>query len=159
MKLYELVGAYKQVQELLEEGHDLQDTLESIETSFEEKVEATCKVKLNMEAQITAIKAEEKRLQEKRKSLENQREKLVAYLETQLKNANIQKMRAGIHDVQFNLCPPSVEITDQSLIPKEFIKQELVEKPDKILMHERLKSGEEIPGVKLVTDKKKLKVK
>ncbi len=57
------------------------DTLESIEGAIEEKVEAIHRLYRNMQADIDALKAEEKRLSEKRKVLENEQKRLKEYTE------------------------------------------------------------------------------
>ena len=73
VKLYELTDDFKQVQQMIEEGHEgLEDTLESIELAIEDKLENIARLIKNIEGDIAAFKAEEKRLAERRRTLENE---------------------------------------------------------------------------------------
>ena len=70
MNLYELTDSYQKILQLIEDGGEgLEDTLESITDAIEDKADGYGKVIKNIEAQIEAIKNEEKRLADRRKSL------------------------------------------------------------------------------------------
>lgn len=75
MNIYELTGQYLALQEMIESGeYDeevLADTLEGVEGELEVKAENYARIIRNFEGNIDAIKAEEKRLKEKRAGLEN----------------------------------------------------------------------------------------
>lgn len=72
MNLYELSTNYLQIQEMIMEGAEgLEDTLESLNDAIEEKAVGYAKVIKNIEGQVLAIKEEEKRLAERRRSLES----------------------------------------------------------------------------------------
>ena len=55
MNLYELTGAYLQIQNMIEEGAEgLEDTLESIQDALEDKADGYGRVIRNLEAQAKA---------------------------------------------------------------------------------------------------------
>src|SRR5690606_32690570 len=70
MNLYELTGAYLQIQNMIEEGAEgLEDTLESLNDAIEDKAEGYGKIIRNLEAQANALREEEKRLADRRRSI------------------------------------------------------------------------------------------
>ena len=124
MKLYELTGAYADLQQKIEDGADpeaLADTMEAIEGAIEEKVEAIYQLRQNLQAEIDAYKAEEKRLADKRKALESRMEWLKEYVERELAAAGIDKVKTRIGTVGFRNAPPSINILDISRIPKDYL--------------------------------------
>lgn len=148
--LYELTDDFKQVQQMIEEGHEgLEDTLESIGLAIEDKLENIGKVIKNIEGEIEAFKAEEKRLAERRRTLENEVKNLKLYAEEQLKATGQKKMKSGVFTFAIQKNPPSVRITNEELIPKEYYVP-VDPKLDKKKLKDLLKDGEEIPGVELV---------
>ena len=150
VKLYELTDDFKQVQQMIEEGHEgLEDTLESIELAIEDKLENIARLIKNIEGDIAAFKAEEKRLAERRKTLENEVKNLKQYAEEQLKATGEKKIKAGTFTFAIQKNPPSVRITDEELIPKEYYVP-VDPKLDKTKLKNLLKEGEKIPGVELV---------
>jgi hypothetical protein len=74
MKLYELTGEWLSLMEMADDPEldeqAFQDTTEALEGDIDEKVENICKMIKNMEADADALKAEEKRLAARRKTLE-----------------------------------------------------------------------------------------
>ena len=78
--LYEVTGNILALQEMLENPMDdedvLADTLEAVQGEYEAKLEAYCKVIKNIEADMEALKAEAKRLTDKRKTLESNVDRL-----------------------------------------------------------------------------------
>jgi|SRR5690625_3057404 len=149
-KLYELTSDFMQIQEMIEEGHEgLEDTLESINLAIEEKLENIGKVIKNIEGEVAAFKAEEKRLAERRKTLENEIKNLKLYAEQQLKATGERKVKAGTFTFAIQKNPASVRVEDENMIPKNYFV-EVSPKLDKTTIKDLLKNGEKIPGVELV---------
>jgi predicted nuclease with TOPRIM domain len=153
MKLYELSNAYAQVLERLEEEGEtlsLRDTLESIQEPLEDKAENIAKLIQSINADCEVIKGEEKRLADRRKALENKVSSLKQYLFEQLEFAGIGKVKRPTITISVQNNPPSVDVVDDSLIPKSYwIVPEPVPTLDKKSIMKILKEGEEIPGVTL----------
>jgi hypothetical protein len=124
------------------------DTLASIDEAIEDKVEGAAKLVRCIESDIEAIKAEEKRLADKRKSLENKVVSIKEYLQHEMEFAGLDKVKRPTLTVSIQLNPPSAEILDESLVPSLY----MVPQPDKIdkkAILEALKEGEEIPGCEI----------
>src|SRR5690554_44600 len=112
MKLYELTENYLQLLEMAEDMDPelLRDTLESIQESIEDKAENTAKLIKSLEADVKAIKEEEKRLADRRKALEKKIENIKDYLQDQLELAGIDKVKRPTITVSIQNNPPSVRI-------------------------------------------------
>ena len=84
MKLYELTENYLNLQELLENPEVPQDlitsALEQVGEELEVKAENIAKLIKTLEVDIAGFKEEEKRLSDRRKSLENRVKNLKEYL-------------------------------------------------------------------------------
>lgn len=150
--LYELTNDFKIIQAMIEDGQEgLEDTLESIELAIEDKLENIGKVIRNLEGETAALKAEEKRLAEKRKSIENNIKRLKQYAEDSLRTTGERKVKTRLFTFTIQKNPPSVVVDDEKLIPKRYyIEQE--PKLDKRRLINELKemNAEEMPGVRLV---------
>jgi hypothetical protein len=124
------------------------DTLASIDEALEDKVENTAKLIRCLESDAEALKAEEKRLADKRKAIENKVSSIKEYLQHEMEFAGIDKIKRATVTVSIQLNPPSAEILDESIIPSSY----LVPQPDKIdrkAILKALKEGEEIPGCEI----------
>lgn len=149
MKLYELNESFQQIQTLIEEDQDgLQDTLESIELAIEEKLENIGKVIKNLEAEANAFKEEEKRLADRRRSLENNIKHLKQYAENSMVVTGDKKIKAGLFTFAIQKNPPSVSVFNDVIVPKKYYVP-VDPKLDKTKIKEDLKNGENIPGVEL----------
>ena len=88
MKLFEIANDYQSLIELIESGvyteSELADTLEGVKGMFEEKADNTACVIKNITAEIFALRAEERKLAERRRIKENQVERLREYLSNAL---------------------------------------------------------------------------
>lgn len=150
MKLYELTENYLQLLEMAEDMDPelLRDTLESIQESIEDKAENTAKLIKSLEADVKAIKEEEKRLADRRKALEKKIENIKDYLREQLELAGIDKVKRPTITVSIQNNPPSVRVVNEELIPSHFMIPQ-PPKLDKKGILEKLKNGEKVPGVEL----------
>ena len=122
--LYELQGALLQVQRMIEDGIEgLDDTLESIELTTADKLEGYAMVIKNIQSDIDGIKAEEKRLADRRKSMENSIERMKRAMHETL--LTVKDNRLKTDKFTFSLRKStSVQVVDEKLIPQQFIKTE-----------------------------------
>jgi hypothetical protein len=149
MKLYSLTNDYQQVLNLIEDGAEgLQDTLEAIEDAIEDKVENIGKVIKTIDAEVAGLKAEEQRLSDRRKSLENNTKRIKQYAEQSMQDAGMKKIKGQLFTFSIQKNPPSVDILDESLIPEIFFDQPEPVLNKKLLLSE-LKNGFEYKGVQL----------
>lgn len=153
--IYELNKNYQEVSALLEtaeteeELQAINDTLEMLDCSIEEKVENTAKYIKNVESDIEGIKAEINRLTALKKQKERNTEWLKSNIEYALKYKGIEKLEVGTFKCGYRKSE-SVEVDDLKAIPSDYTKTEI--KPDKTAIKKALKAGEEINGVHIQTN-------
>lgn len=149
MRLYDLTNNYRQVLDLIEEGDErFLDTLESVDEAIEDKVENYGKVIKSVEAGIEGLKAEEKRLAERRKFMENSVKRMKENVEQSMISTGKTKIKGPLFTFSIQKNPPSVEVIEERHIPQGFwIPQE--PKLNKKELLEELKLGHEVPGVEL----------
>ena len=127
-KLYELANNYRNLTELIDredvEQDLIQNALKECKGDIEEKVDNIVKLIRNTESDIEGYKAEEKRLNARRKSLENTVTSLKNYLDSNLKALNLREVKTKLFSCKYQKSKASVEVLDQEVIPREFIVTE-----------------------------------
>lgn len=99
MNLYDITEAYLAL-DSLEPSADIQYYLDGINDELESKLESITHVIKNYESDIEALRAEEKRLAEKRRVLENKNKYLKEYMYSNIKALNKDKVKAGVFDLK-----------------------------------------------------------
>lgn len=128
-KLYEIVGAFKELLEMAsEENMDqklISDTLEGVEFEFEEKADGYAKVVKMLEGDVEAIDKEIKRLTEKKNTIKNNISGIKKNLENAMLVTGKTKFKTLLFGYNIQKNPVSVSIDDENQIPKDFwIEQE-----------------------------------
>lgn len=100
----------------------------------------------NLKAEAEMVKAEKKNLDARIKSCENKADRLTELLKKEL---NGNKFKTPKVNISYRKSE-SVEITDLSVIPVEFLR--VSTSADKTEIKKQLKSGVEIKGAKLVEE-------
>ncbi len=117
MKLYEITAAYQSFINAVESGEipedAIADTLESITATLEEKADNTACVIKNIAAEILALRAEERKLAERRRIKENQVKGLREYLANALLQSGCNKIETARNKMSFRKSE-SVKIDDES---------------------------------------------
>ena len=156
MNLYEITKEYADTLNNLEidENGEILDfaEFEKTEGDFETKAEAVALYIKNLNADATAIKAEEKSLAERRKSAEGKAENLSKYLASCMLAVERDVIETPKCKLSFRKST-SVQINNEALIPKAFIITKTTETPDKNGIKEAIKSGIKVEGVSLVENK------
>ena len=103
------------------------------------------------EAQSAECKMEVERLRLRQKAIDNAKDRLRKYLAGAMEYHNVRRLDAGT--VVFSLVAgrESLQITDESKIPGEFIEERIVVDIDKDKVKRALKAGEPVDGAQLVT--------
>lgn len=151
-KLYELTEMYQNISNLIEEDADnetLEKALDEITDNIQIKAENMAKLIKSIEGNINALKDEEKRLQAKRKALENKVVSIKRYLEEQLKVMGLNKVQGNLFTVSIQKNPQSVNILNEDLIPEQFKKVVTTTKIDRKELLAALKEGQEIEGAEI----------
>lgn len=162
MKLYALAEQYNRVAELLESADDieaLQDTLESLEDAFEDKIESIVKLMRSKAKERDAIDEEVIRLRSRAEKINKEVEWLHTYIESQMIVTGKEHVKSPLFDIKFKLNPPAVNVLDEFVIPQMyFVTKEPVVSLDKRAVMDAMKSGKVIPGVEVV-QRKSLQIK
>ena len=155
MKLYELAADYEAFIAAIEAGEipeeALIDTLESIESAIEDKVDNIACLLKNLAAEAAAIKAEEDKLAERRKSKEKAYERFKVYLSDMMLKCGKTKFESARNNISFRKSD-AVTIDDE----EEFAEWAAVyhdeyltyKKPsiNRAAIKEAIKSGVKIDG-------------
>ena len=149
MNLYEVNGKIAQLSEMLSEGEIdeeiYQDTLENLGGAV--AVEEVIKAIKNKQGEAELFEAEADKFTEKKKKAEKAVDSLKKMLLTYLNNTGKKKEQTTLFTVSKG-CSKSANITDESLIPAEY----LIEQPakiDKKSILAALKAGESIQGAEI----------
>jgi len=161
--LYQLTDEFIRVKDILEshEGLDqetINETLESLEAPIQAKAENTIKYIKHLESLASAQKEEAKRLAARSKTIENNIEGLLSYLDHQMQKMNVKELEAGIFSLGYRKGSLVTEVDIQKLPAAYWIPQD--PKPmGKAELAKRLKEGEVIEGVSRVRNADKLVIK
>lgn len=164
MHLYEIAGQYKSIQELADSDDEnmmvaIADTMEGIESEFQEKAQAIVSLAFNVEGGIDAIDVQIKRLQDKKRAIQAKSEWLRNYLKTNMEATGINKIQCPLFSITLSKASKVVEITDESELPDDYVKVKTDISPDKAMIAKALKDGLEIPGATLVDGSRRLTIK
>lgn len=133
------------------------DTLDAAECSYEEKADAYCKVITHLNNDATAIDTEIKRLQARKKAIENRAENVKSRLESSMISTGMKKIKTALFSMNIQKNPPSVYVQNEqevidllSIENPELVVTKIEQKLDKKAIKELLTAGEEIPGCSIV---------
>lgn len=150
--IYELNKDYAELSAMLEaaetpeEIEAIQNTLEMIDLSIEEKIENTAKYMVNVESDIQGLKTEIDRLTKIKKAKENAVERLKNNVEYAMQQKGIEKLEVGTFKAGYRKSE-SVEIINLDVIPADFTKVEI--KADKTAIKKAIKAGEVVEGAEI----------
>jgi len=154
MRLYDLATNYRNIAELADDPtipmEAVSEALAVIEGDLQAKSQNVVVILQAMEGDIVTIKAEEKRLADRRRAIENRYDGLKEYIKEAMGTAGLQKIKTATFTVSIQNNPPKVEIYDEKIIPAKYltiIPQTTV--PNKKDIAAAIKSGEEVPGASI----------
>ncbi|MEQ9830600.1 siphovirus Gp157 family protein [Pectobacterium versatile] len=157
--LYQIANDFAKLSESDMAPEMIADTLDGIEWELEAKVEQILAICKNESAYADMLKEESKKLSERAKAAENRVNRMSEYIASSLETAGKKSLKAGVHQVSIRAPAKSVEITDASAIPSEFVDYETVIKPDKLAIKHQIEAGIEVPGAIIKTGKPSLIIK
>lgn len=142
--LYELTGEYKELLEMAESGdydtETLQDTMEAISGEIEVKADGYAKVMKELEGDVAMLKAEEKRLSDRRKVIENNISAMKRNLEESMIAVGKEKFKTDLFSFNIQKNPARVVIEDESKVPAEYLVEQAPKIDRKALLKD-LKDG------------------
>lgn len=160
MTLYQLNAEFEELYNLL---CDLPDddqealeayytTLEGIQGEIDQKMEnIACFIK-QLNADAAALKAERDAIDARMKTKQHKADRLKAMLQDALVNAGLKRLEMPKAKISLRQNPPSVIITDLSMIAASaYIKPRVIKEADvdKTAIKAAIQSGEEVPGAML----------
>jgi hypothetical protein len=156
--LYDMSAAYSELLVRIEDGEydddtaaDIEAIIDAIGGAIETKAEAIVSLATDLEYRAAAGRAEAKRLTDRAIARERKAERLQQYLLRAMQAAGIPR----IETVRFTLAvrqnPGRVEVLEQAMVPRDFIKTVVTETVDKRAISAHIKESGEVPdGVELV---------
>ena len=110
-----------------------------------------------IEVEGEAIRTEEKRLANRRREFEKIGEAMRDSIRTQLENWGVKKVEGQKFTFALHKSPSAVEITDEALVPAEFIDYKpTVRKND---VARAIAEGREVPGAQVLPDRTHLVIR
>lgn len=126
-----------------------QENLDELKMQFEDKLESCAVYVKNLDAEANAIKDEETRLAQRRKSLESRIDYMKKYMLDCMTMADVRKVDTPKALISLRESK-SVNVIDPSLLPTKYLVTKHEVNPDKKALLADLKQGEEITGAELV---------
>lgn len=155
--LYNLTSQYRALAMLLAdrdfEPETIADTVEAsgLPDQIADKAQGCEMVARTLEADVPAIDAEIKRLQDLKKSRVSKAEALRKYILDNMIACDIQRVDAPLFSISIVKNPHKVDIFDERQLPADYLTSPAPPPPmpDKALMLKAMKDGAEIPGARL----------
>lgn len=160
--LYDITAEYAHALATLEDMDDIsqeviEDSLAVLKDDLNTKAVQVGHFLKNLKANADAIRSEEKKLAERRKSLVSKYEDFKFYLLKNMQAAGINKIEHPTIELKLRKAPVSVDITDESQLPDEFCT--IVRTPNKIAIKSYIAEKGFIEGARLIEDKQTLSIK
>lgn len=133
------------------------DYLEELSLQEEDKVDGIAYVVRKRQADIDFLKDEEKRLKDRRQSMERRLAEFKDYLCWIMQENDLQRLKGRKGTIYLRTIN-STEITSMSDLPSEYVETKVDYRPLKSEIKKAVKEGENIPGVK-VDEKQSLVVR
>lgn len=155
--IYNLIGDFLKFSEIAEQGELTEDqqqmlgeALGNLKEDIEYKLEGYCKVRANFKADVEAIKAEKKRLDDKQRILENR----IKTMEDAMKMAILAvkpddpKIKTPFFSLTVKNNAESVvmDVEDVNLIPEGYLKYKQPD-IDKAKIKEAINAGKDLSGI------------
>lgn len=148
-QLYKLTGEWAALQARAEDGEDVSAELAQLSDSLEVKAERIVAVLRNIRSDQDALRAEEKRLADRRRALENNEERLREYIRANMEIAGIQRIKCASFTMSLAE-RERVVVYDEKALPEEFTRTKV--EPDRGAIQAAYKQdGEVPPGVRIET--------
>lgn len=122
------------------------ERLENLYMERNQKIENVALWIKNLESDVLALKAEKEAFAARQKAAENKVDGLKKWLAAALQGDKFSTAKCAISFRKSE----QVDIRDESLLPKEFLKETITYKPDKTAIKEAIKAGQEISGCMLI---------
>ena len=157
--LYELTNEYKQFLEMDFEGDAFKDTLQAIQTSIQDKAKNITLVLENWNSNTVALDNEIKRLQARKKVIDNKKAALKEWLKFNMESSGIDKIESDLFTITLGKAPKDtlLIVDDENAIPMDYKKVSY--SVDKVSIKKAIKDGYEVKGCRLTDGSRGLRIK
>lgn len=164
LSLYNITNKFVELMDKVQEGTITEEEYnqlgEELAIQLQEKGSNIIGYTKNIELTINAMKEEEKRIADNRKSLESKLDKFKQYVKDNMEKLGITKMDTELGTLSIAKNPLSVEVENEEEIPSEYKLEVVTTKIDKTAIKNHFKeTGEVVDGTKIVDDKTSLRIK
>jgi hypothetical protein len=136
-------------EELDEESQpEAMDYLQELSIQEEDKIDAITYVMRRRQADIEFLKEEERRMKERRQSMERRLSEFKDYLCWIMRQNDLQRLR-GRKGTIYIRTSTSTEVTNIADLPSEYVETRVDYKPLKSEINEAIKEGHQVPGVRV----------
>ncbi len=157
MKLYEISNEFQKIVDLIENcdemSPELIEQLNSVSDNASAKVINVAAYIKNLEVQSNGMDDYIKSMQERQSKIEKRIESLKEYLKYNMDLLKLNKVESPEFDVQLRANQYSLDLFDQSLVPKEYLRVKEVVSISRVDIAKDLKVGCDVPGARFVTTK------
>ncbi len=161
LSLYEITSGFPALMENEEITQEEKEKIqEELTVLLQQKSQNIIGYTKNIELTISAMKEEEKRISDNRKSLENKLINFKKYVKECMERNGITKIETALGTLSITKSPTSVEVVNEDEIPSEFKQEVVTVKIDKTKIKNYFKETGEIPeGTNIVTSNTSLRIK
>ena len=161
LSLYQITNAFPMLiaqEEMTEE--DKKNVEKELIELLQQKSQNLIGYTRNIELTIEAMKNEENRISEQRKTLENRLKKFKEYVKDCMEKGGFTKIETSLGTLSIAKNPLSVEIINEDEIPSEYKTETVTIKIDKTAIKNNFTKTGEIPtGVNINTQNTSLRIK
>lgn len=125
-----------------------EENLTALEMARNEKLEAVALYIKSLEAEAEAMKAEAKKLADRREAKERKAERLRSYISNSMQALGDTKLETAKVALSFRKSE-SVDVYEPALLPSEYTKTKTTVTPDKTAIKAAIKAGQEVAGATL----------
>lgn len=164
LSLYNITNKFIEIMDKVTEGELTEEEYNELEkelaVELQNKSSNIIGYIQNIESFINAVKDEEIRLAEMKKTAEKKLTKFKEYVKENMERLDLTDISTSLGNLKIAKNPISVEIDDEEKIPGEFKNIEMKIKVDKTAIKKHFKeTGEIVPGTKIIRDKTSLRIK
>lgn len=161
--LWEITEDLRALDQLIEEqGGEICEITDEISNEINlllsTKADGCAEYVKSLEEQSESIDKRIEELKTLQKRIDGKREKFLSYVDICMRRINLEEAKGSFYRFSFRKAPPSVLITDENLIPVQFIVERVSISPDKKAILDALKKGEKVAGAEIAPEKKTLKM-
>ncbi len=153
MKLYEIANQYQQALATLDDmslpDEVIADTLEGLKGDLEVKGKNIAAYIRNLEADAAAIKDAEALMAARRKTIDRRTKWLKLLLLDAMQKSELTEISCPWFVIKPRRNPPAVDIVDETVLSKKYLKQVVTTKIDKKLIAADIKLGAIVNGATL----------